>query len=77
MQNPYGYFWAYVFVHLLSNRATLRWKIRKYETLFAMALIKGCPQNTLGMDIIFQPGMDKFAAQTQKSIICQQEVAIL
>ena len=56
------------------NRATLRWKIRKYETLFAMALIKGYPPAVhLAADIIFQPGMDKFAAQTQKSIICQQD----
>ena len=55
------------------NRATLRWKIRKYETLFAMALIKGYPPAVhLAADIIFQPGMEKFAAQTRKSI-CQHD----
>ena len=55
------------------NSATLRWKIRKYETLFAMALIKGYPPAVhLAADIIFQPGMEKFAVQTRKSI-CQHD----
>ena len=58
------------------NRATLRWKIRKYETLFAMALIKGYPPAVhLAADIIFHPGMQKFAAQTRKSIFQQDSKA--
>ena len=54
------------------KHAKLSGKIRKYETLFAMALIKGYPPAVhLAADIIFQPGMQNFAAQTRK-LICEQ-----